>query len=153
MRTLLKALLFIVASAIAARVSAMVISRQLDEGSEASDEIRRVVILNGMEFTSQAGGLREAEVSVMLGGAKLDLREATIDPGGAHVLAENTMGGLLIMVRDDWAVSVDDTLIGGGDSQVEVTPIDELPSDAPRLQIDITTRLGGTVVSTRRQDW
>jgi len=153
MRTLLKVLLLIAGAAIAARVSALVISKQLDEGSEGSDEFRRVVILSGIDFASQAGGLRDVEVSVTLGGAKLDLRGATIDPAGARVLAQNTMGGLLIIVRDDWAVSVDDTLIGGGDSQVEVTPIDELPGDAPRLQIDVVTRMGGTVISTKRQDW
>lgn len=153
MRTPLKVLLFIIGSAIAVRISGLVISKRLDEGTEVSDEFRRVVFLDGIDFRSRAGGLRYAQLRVVLGGAKLDLREAIIGPAGARVRAENTMGGLLIMVRDDWAVSVDDELIGAGDSQVEVTPIDELPADAPRLHIDVTTKYGGTVVSTRRQDW
>jgi predicted membrane protein len=153
MRTLLKVLLFIIGAAIAVRVSGLVISKRLDEGSEVSDEFRRVVFLNGIDFRSRAGGLRNVQLQVMFGGAKLDLREATIGPAGARMQAQNTMGGLLVIVRDDWAVSVDDELIGGGDSQVEVTPIDELPADAPRLHIDVTTKYGGTVVSTRRQDW
>jgi hypothetical protein len=151
MRALLKVLLFIVGSAIVARVSTYVIARQLDEGSEVSDEFRRVVLLDGAEFTSRAGGLRRAEMSVALGGAKLDLRDATIDPAGADILLENTLGGMLVVVRDDWAVTVDDTLIGGGNSTIEVTPLDDLPDDAPKLRVNVTTRMGGTMISTNDQ--
>jgi hypothetical protein len=151
MRALLKVLLFIVGSAIAARVSAYVIANQLNEGSEVSDEFRRVVILDGTEFASRAGGLRRAEMSVALGGAKLDLRDATLDSAGADILLENTLGGLAVVVRDDWAVTVDDTLIGGGNTHIEVTPLDDLPDDAPKLRINVVTRMGGTAISTNDQ--
>ena len=149
MRALLKVLLFFVVSAIAARISSFIVSSQLDEGSEVSDEVRRVVILNGLGFTSRARGLRSIDVSVALGGAKLDLRGALVDAAGAQVLARNTLGGLLIVVPEDWAVSVDDQLHGGGNTEVDVTPLDELPDDAPKLHIDVTTRFAGTVISTK----
>ncbi len=141
MRTLLKLALFFIASAAAARVSAFVISRQLDEGSEASDEFRRVVILDGTEFTSQAGGLRSGDVCVVLGGAQLDLR-------GATLMLKNTLGGLQVLVRDDWAVTVEDEIIGGGGVEIDVTPADDLPEDAPRLRISLLTRMAGSTVST-----
>ncbi len=148
MRTSLKLALLFIASAAAARVSAFVISRKLDEGSEASDEFRRVVILDGTEFTSQAGGLRSGEVRVVLGGAQLDLREATLDPGGATLMLKNTLGGLQVLVRDDWAVTVEDEIIGGGGVEIDVTPADDLPEDAPRLRISLLTRMAGSTVST-----
>jgi len=149
MRALLKVLAIVVVSAIATRLAGLVVSRQFNEGSEVSDEFRRMVIMDGVEFSSHARGLRSVEISVVMGGARLDLRDAVIDPAGARVLAENTMGGLLILVRDDWDVTVDDTLVGGGESRVQVTPSEDLPDDAPKLRVQVFTRIGGTAVSTK----
>ena len=149
MRTLLKLALFFIASAAAARISAFVISRQLDEGSEASDEFRRVVILDGTEFISQAGGLRSGEVCVVLGGAQLDLRETTLDPGGATLVLKNTLGGLQVLVRDDWAVMVEDEIIGGGGVEIDVTPAEDLPEGAPQLHISLLTRMAGSTITTK----
>jgi len=148
MRPLFKLLLLIIASAIVTRVAALVVSKQFEEGSEVSDEFRRMVCLDGLEFKSRAGGLRSAEVSVVLGGAKVDLRDAVIDPAGARILVENTLGGLALTVRDDWAVTVNETLVGGGEIEAQVTAPEDLPADAPKLEIDVITRLGGTVIST-----
>ena len=121
MRTLLKALLVLIAGTVVTRLAAMAVSKQFEEGSEVSDEFRRLVCLDGLEFASRARGLRNAEVSVVLGGARVDLRNAVIDPAGATILLENTLGGMVLNVRDDWAVSVDDMLVGGGDIEVRVT--------------------------------
>ena len=62
MRALAKLLLFITVSAVVTRVAALVVSKQLNEGTEVSDEFRRVVLLDGLDFTSRAGGLRSAEI-------------------------------------------------------------------------------------------
>ncbi len=148
MRTLLKAVLLLFATLAVTRLAALVVSRQFEEGSEASDEFRRMSCLNGLDFTSRAGGLRSAEIGVVLGGARIDLRNATIDPAGASVLIENTLGGLQLLVREDWAVTVDDILLGGGENEVRVTPPTDLPDDAPRLNVQVITRLGGSVITT-----
>lgn len=148
MRTLLKSMVVVVAALTVTRLAAMVVSKQFEEGSEVSDEFRRLTLLGGLEFSSRARGLRNGEVSVALGGTTVDLRNATLDPAGATILLENTLGGLVLLVRDDWAVTVADTVLGGGDTQVEVTPPTELPDGAPRLDVQVLTRLGGTVVST-----
>ena len=153
MRALLKALLVLAAAATVTRVAALVVSKQFEEGSEVSDEFRRMSVLDGLEFKSRAGGLRSGEIGVALGGATVDLRDATIDPGGATILLENTLGGLVLIVRDDWAVTVDDTLLGGGDNVVEVTPPTDLPDDAPRLDVQVLTRLGGTVITTNASSY
>lgn len=152
MRTLLKVLGFMVVSAIVTRVVALFVARQSDEGTEVSDEFRRTVIFDGIDFTSRAGGLRRGEVSVLMGSARVDLRNAVLDPSGALLALENTMGGLSVHVRDDWAVIVEETLIGGGQTEVRVTSPDDLPADAPRLTIDATTRLAGTLITTG-DDW
>lgn len=148
MRALLKTLAVLVAAAVVTRLAAVVVSKQFEEGSEVSDEFRRLVLLDGLDFDSRAGGLRSAEVGVALGGVRIDLRHATLDPAGATLILENTLGGLLVIVPDDWAVTVDDTLLGGGESQIEVTPPTDLPDDAPRLDVQVLTRLGGTVITT-----
>ena len=150
MRTLAKLLLPLFGAMVLARLAAIFVSRQFDEGTEVSDEVRRVVFLDGIEFTSRAGGLRSAEVSVVLGGATIDLRDAVIDPGGASILLDNTLGGLELRVRDDWAVTVDDVMRGGGEIEVRVTPLDEVPPGAPRLDVQAITRLGGTLITTRQ---
>jgi hypothetical protein len=152
LRTSLKLLLLLIATALVTRIAAFVVSRQLEEGSEVSDEFRRLVVLDGLEFCSRAGGLRAAEVSVVLGGAKLDLRDATLDRAGAQLLVENTLGGLVVSVRDDWRVTVNEVLVGAGETEVQVTPPDDLPEDAPKLEIDVITRLGGTVITTGATD-
>lgn len=149
MRPLLKLLLFAIVSAIVTRLAALVVSRQFEEGSEVSDEFRRMTILSALDFTSRAGGLRSAEVSVVLGGSKIDLRDAVIDPAGARILAENTLGGLVLIVREDWAVDVNEIIVGGGENEIRTTPLTDLPDDAPRLEIELITRLGGSVIATR----
>jgi predicted membrane protein len=150
MRTSIRALLLLIGAMVVTRLAAAVVSKRFEEGTEVSDEVRRVVLLDGLEFSSRAGGLRSAEVSVVLGGATIDLRDAAIDPAGASVLLENTLGGLELRVRDDWAVTVDDVMVGGGEIEVRVTPLDELPTDAPRLNVQVITRLGGTLITTRQ---
>lgn len=153
MRNLLKSLLFfIVGTVVSARITGLIVARQRDMGSEASDEFRRAVVMYGVGFTSRAGGLRSGEISVLMGSARLDLREATLDPRGAELTLDNTMGSLQVLVRDDWAVTVDDTLVGGGDVEIDVTSPDDLAEDAPKLHIQLLTRMGGSVVSTGDQD-
>ncbi len=152
MRTLLKVLGFMAVSAIVTRVVARLVARQSDEGSEVSDEFRRTVVFDGVGFTSRAGGLRSGAVTVVMGSARIDLRDAVLDPAGARLVVENTMGGLSVHVRDDWAVTVEETLVGGGQTEVRVASPDDLPDDAPRLHIDVTTRLAGTLITTG-DDW
>ena len=148
MRPLFKLLLFLVVSTVITRLAAMVVSKQFEEGSEVSDEFRRVVVFDRLDFDSRAGGLRSGQVSVVMGGARIDLRNAVLDPDGARLLTESTMSDLMILVREDWNVSVNDVLVGGGQVEVNVTPPEDLPEDAPQLRIDAITRMGATVVRT-----
>ncbi|MEX1296708.1 MAG: hypothetical protein AB1Z67_11100 [Candidatus Limnocylindrales bacterium] len=145
MRKLARSAVLLAAGLTLARLAAIVVSKRYEEGSEVSDEFRRTAVLGGLEFTSRARGLRSAEVGVVLGGARVDLRHATLDPAGATVLLENVLGGVELLVRADWSVAVQDTLVGG-DTRIEVTPPTDLPDDAPRLDVHVVTRFGATAI-------
>ena len=147
-RLLLRALLFFIVSAIFSRIIALLASQQFDEGDEDSDAFRRVVVMDGGALTSRASALRSGEVTAVMSGMRLDLREATLDPAGAELRLENTMSGLQVLVRDDWAVSVDDQLVGGGNVEIDVAAPDDLPEDSPKLRIRLVTRMGGSVIGT-----
>jgi hypothetical protein len=146
LRKLLSLLAVTIGGMIALRIIADLFTRQLDEGSEVSDEFKRVSALNGIEFSSRAGGLRSGTIAVMMGGARVDLRSATLDPAGAKLEIDNTLGGVQVLVRPDWAVRVDEDLRGGGEIDVDVAAIDELPEDAPQLQIHAMTSLAATQI-------
>ena len=152
MRVLLKVLAVVVVSAIATRVAGVLAARQSDEGSEVSDEFNRTVVMDSLDFRSQARGLRHGRVSVLLGAARLDLRDAVLDHRGARLTIDCTLGGLAVIVPSEWAVTVDETLVGGGETRIDVSDPDDLPEDAPRLTIDLLTRLAGCQVSTRDVD-
>ena len=150
MRSLLRSvLLFAMGTIVSIKITGIVVARQRDEGNQVSDEFRRLVIMDGTTFTSRSGGLRRAEMCVLMGGAKLDLREAVLDPAGARISLENTLGGLAVIVRDDWAVTVKEVLVGGGEVNIDVPDPDDLPATAPKLSIDVLTRLGATRITTR----
>ena len=102
MRTLSKALILLFGAMLVTRLAALIVSRRLDEGTEVSDEVRRVVLFDGLDFESRAGGLRNAEISVVMGSARLDLRHADIDPR-LNVQAITRLGGTVITTRDPGA--------------------------------------------------
>jgi hypothetical protein len=144
-----KPLILIVAavgSAIAIRVVTVLFARQLDEGSEASDEFRRVAVMNGIDFSSRAAGFRSGAITVAMGGARVDLRGATLDPRGAKLVIDNRLGGVQVLVRTDWNVTVDEELRDGGEIDIDIIPAGDLPEDAPRLHVRAMTSMAGTQI-------
>lgn len=86
-----------------------------------------------------------------MGGVELDLRGARLDPAGATIDVNATMGGAQIIVPDDWLVRVDTSGFAGG-AETKVTDPADLPAAAPKLRVHVTARLGGTqVVSDSRR--
>ena len=86
---------------------------------------------------------------VFCGGVELDLRGATLAPEGGTLAVSATWGGVDVVVPRAWRVVVDDrSVLGGVDARV--TPPEELPEGAPRLDVTATARLGG--VSIRADD-
>jgi hypothetical protein len=133
---------------VTAWVTSLVISTRLTRGDESSDDFRVATIMNGGEFSSHAANLRSGTAITIMGGVRIDLRDATLDPSGASLELKTVLGGLEVLVPEDWAVEVEQE-VSGGDSKVNVTPIEELPEDAPRLRIHAVMRLGGAEITAK----
>lgn len=126
---------------------AQMVSKRLHRGDEDSDDFRVTALMGGRSFHSHARSFSSGAAIAGMGGVEIDLRDAMIDPGGATLDLNATMGGIQIVVPESWAVEIDeDTVAGGVDTNV--TPASELPPDAPRLHIHAVTRMGGAFVTT-----
>ncbi len=128
-------------------VAGQVVARRLAQGDEDSDEFRVAAVVGGKRFRSRALRLRAGSVLAWVGGVELDLRAATLDATGATLDVAATMGGVQIMVPAGWAVDVDEHAMAGG-VEVRVTGPDDLPDDAPTLNVRATARMGGVLVTT-----
>ncbi len=145
---ILRILLWITAVEFFAFVVGHLISRKMTTGGEYSDDFKIAVIFGGKRFHSIAGALKSGSAVAALGGLEIDLRDATVDPMGADLELTAALGGVRVFVPRDWAVDVDtDAQMGGVD--IDVTPSEKLPEDAPRLRIHVITRAGGVAVTAR----
>lgn len=142
-----KPLLWMMAAQTIVWLGSQIIARRLSAGDEGSDEFRIAAIYGGKEFHSRARRLRAGSVVVAMGGVQVDLREAALDPAGATMDVNATMGGVQITVPQGWAVDVDPHAFAGG-VEVKVTPPEELPADAPTLHVRAAVRMGGAMVTT-----
>ena len=145
---LLRAFMVFMGISVTAWVTSLVISNKLTRGDESSDDFRVATIMNGSEFSSHATNLRSGTAITIMGGVRVDLRGATLDPSGATLELNTVVGGLEVLVREDWAVEVDQE-VSGGESKVNVTPLEELPEDAPRLRIHAVLRLGEAEITAK----
>ena len=70
--------------------------------------------LSGVEQEIHSSAFRGADVSVFMGGADLDLRNASIEGDEARIDLSVTMGGVEIRVPRDWTVDNRLTPVLGG---------------------------------------
>lgn len=89
--------------------------------------------------------LNHVDVTAILGGAALDLRDAHIDEVAA-VDAFAMFGGVQLLVPKDWRVSVGGLPIFGG-YQDRTLGNGSLPPDAPLLKVNATAIFGGAEVA------
>jgi hypothetical protein len=85
-----------------------------------------------------------ADVSAVFGGATLDLRQAHVDHD-ASVDALALFGGVDVVVPHGWRVAIDGTPIFGG-FEDKTENDDEIPDDAPVLNVHATAIFGGVDV-------
>ncbi|HZP47699.1 MAG TPA: DUF5668 domain-containing protein [Vicinamibacterales bacterium] len=97
---------------------AMLVLHTIRRGSEPLDTREMVSmtgILGGSNRQSNANPLRGGELVGLMGGGRLDLRQAVIPPGGQAVLdVLCVMGGYEIVVPDSWIVDDRTTAFLGG---------------------------------------
>jgi hypothetical protein len=119
-----------------------------------ADEIVAVSIFAPLAFKSTAKSFRGGTLDCWYGGGVLDLREATLDPVGAHLRIRGVFGGGQILVPETWRV---ETSVRGLGGMTDGRPTAERPADAPALTIDATVVFGGFAVLSEmpaeQADW
>jgi hypothetical protein len=107
-----------------------------------SPHVSMFSILSGVRRANAASPFRGADITAFMGGAHLDLRLATIPPGGEAVIdVTAVMGGVEIVVPPHWAVATPLVPFMGGieDKRLPPLPVDgKIPvpdANTPRLVI------------------
>ena len=131
-------------------VGLAVFARQFIEsfGDEESDEFQLAALVRGIEFRSRATQLRGGTVIAAYGGIELDLREAALVDTGAELAVYAVMGGISVLVPEEWVVKMTTMSVMGG-TEKHTTPEDDLPEDAPRLNISAAAVMGGIMVRSK----
>jgi len=111
------------------------------EGAGPDTVVDVVAVLGGFERRITTPDFRGGEITAVLGGCELDLREASIVKEAViNVCA--ILGGINIKVPTDWTVILNGSPIMGGFEEKTVTP----PNAAKRLVITGYAVMGGVEV-------
>ena len=121
---------------------------------DTDDTLNGFVVMGGIKRTSTAQHFRGGEITAIMGGAQLDLRQATIPPGeeaSLEILA--VMGGCEIIVPPSWTVVTPIVPIMGGIDDKRLAP---LPGGAeiiggkpaPRLVLRGLLLMGGIEIKS-----
>ncbi len=115
----------------------------VDAGDEASDDVSIGAYFEGRRFESHAKAFADGEFEAWYSGLDIDLREATLDPAGAMVIARGLFSGIRIIVPETWNVDLHARSFAGGISNET-----QGPADGPLLTIEATAIFGGIQITT-----
>jgi len=111
------------------------------DGAGTDNVVDVVAVLGGFERRITTSDFRGGEITAILGGCELDLRESSIVKEAViNVFA--IWGGINIKVPPDWTVVLNGTPLMGGFSEKTVTP----PDTSKRLVITGYAIMGGVEV-------
>jgi hypothetical protein len=110
-----------------------------------ADSVRIAAYFAGAEETVRSSAFRGGKVDVAFGGAKLDLRGASLALAGARLDASAMFGGIEILVPASWTVVVNARPILGGIENKTAPPVPGGPA-GPALEINATAALGGITI-------
>ncbi len=150
-RALFRVVLRVALVMAALRAVGAIVSRRSNVGDAESDEFSIAAIFGGVERASRAASLRQGRALTCCGGVQLDLRGATLAPGGAELLLGAYLGGVQVLVPAEWRVVVTSQAKAGG-VDTHVTPEADLAEDAPSLHVVARAVLGGVQVTTELED-
>ncbi len=102
--------------------------------SDVSNSLTVAAILSDQRILSEAPGFRGASLTSILGDARLDLRNAKLDPGGANVDVFCLLGDVHVLVPRGWRVTVSGLPILA-DFKDKTDHEAGLPHDAPQLTV------------------
>jgi hypothetical protein len=114
-----------------------------------ADEVALVAIFAPIMFHSTSGAFRGGTLDCWYGGGIVDLRDATLDPAGAHLEIKTVFGGAQILVPDSWRV--ESTVTGVGAAQ-DVRAKTDRPVTAPLLTLSGLAVFGGVGISSQVEE-
>jgi len=112
---------------------------------EDANEVALAAIFAPLAFHSTATAFRGGTLDCWYGGGIVDLRDATLDEGGAHIEVKAVFGGAQIVVPRAWRV---ESTVGGLGGARDVRPSADLPVTAPLLTLSGFVAFGGVGVSS-----
>ena len=115
----------------------------------AADEIDLVVVMDAAKLASTSTTFRGGRVLCWYAATDLDLREAKLDPAGAHLEIRTVFGGTRVVVAPGVPVRTSGPAIFGG--VMKPTGAAEPTPDAPGLEIAGFTLFGGLQIVVAEQ--
>lgn len=112
-----------------------------DDGGAGSDMVDIAAILGSFERRVTTPAFRGGEITAVMGGCSLDLRNASIQ-GEAVINVFAFWGGVTLKVPPDWTVVLNGTPIMGGFEEKTITP----PDGSKRLEVRGYAIMGGVEV-------
>jgi hypothetical protein len=140
-----------VVAGLASVVGALVARGRLwSRGSALDDEVDLVAIFDAANLASTSSAFRRATVTAWYGGGTLDLRGATIDPGGARITIRAIFGGYRLLVPPTWRVDLETIAFFGGVGDVRDESL--VDPSGPLLTIDGIAVFGGIGIMSAAPD-
>ena len=111
--------------------------------AESAARVSSFAMLGGSEHRSNAADFRGGDITAILGGSKVDLRNASIRSGDAVIDCFALWGGIEILVPRNWTVAVQGTpIMGAYEDKSEQNP----DSGGPRLVVRGVVIMGGVEI-------
>ena len=115
--------------------------------NDPSGTVTLFAVMGEAKRASNDKPFRGGEMTAVMGGCVLDLRQATILPGEQGILnVLAVMGGHEIWVPPGWLVVSDVVAILGGVDDKRLPPLEPLPEGPPRLRLRGIVLMGGLVI-------
>lgn len=118
----------------------------MDFGPAASDEsvVHGAAVLGSYQRRITSKDFRGGDLTAVMGGAELDLRQAGMRGGSAELHIVAFMGGVEIRVPREWAVQLDGIPVLGGYEDKSLPPTGATP---PRLIVKGVAMMGGVEIT------
>jgi predicted membrane protein len=123
-------------------------------GADADNTLAVFAVMSGIKRVSTAARFRGGEITAFMGGAQLDLRQATIPPGEEAALEIFIiMGGCEVVVPSSWTVVTPLVPIMGGIEDKRLAPLPGGTESiggrpAPRLVLRGMVLMGGIEIKS-----
>jgi predicted membrane protein len=118
----------------------------MEQTTDSSDFVNGSVVLGGINRKCVSQQFRGGDITLFMGGGKIDLREARIQGNEAVLDIFTLIGGIELLVPRDWVVEPRFSPVLGG-FEDRTTPEKKEGSTPQRLAIQGTMILSGITVS------